>query len=388
MSFDLNLKVFDDVIELIGWTPLVRLKKIERYFSVNNRIYAKLEMFNPGGSVKDRIGLYMLKNAVESGLIKEGCVVIEPTSGNTGIGLAIVSKAYNLKNVFIMPRKMSKEKELILKSLGGYVIRTPTKVSADHPLSYYNVAKALRNYIWSLNKAVSDDLLREIVDAFQNAVDEENIALLKNYLVIEVKPTKYAYIPNQYFNKLNPAAHYETTAREIYLQTGGKVDIVFAGMGTGGTITGVARYLKERKKVKIVGIDPEGSVYHHLKAGLPIEEAAEFVSTYEVEGIGEDMLPQTIDLNIIDDIVIVDDQHSFSMARIVSKLEGLLIGGSSGSALYGALKYLKDYGIQNKDVVVIFPDTGRNYLTKFYDDEWMISHGFEINDEEILKCLR
>jgi len=381
--------VYEDVLGLIGNTPLVRLKKIEDFFRLDVQVYAKLEFLNPGGSVKDRIGLYMLNHALEEGLVVPGAVVIEPTSGNTGIGLALVSKVYGFRNVFTMPRKMSMEKELILRAYGGHVIRTPTEVPPEHPLSYYKVSEALRNYIWSLGRQVDDSELADIVKAFQGMVDGEDVEGLRRYLELEVEPNPYAYIPNQYFNRYNPLAHYETTGPEIWRQLEGDVDIFVAGIGTGGTITGVAKFLKEVKpKVTVVGVDPEGSVYHHLKEGLPLEEALKHVYTYKVEGIGEDLLPETVDLDLIDEIVVVDDQHSFAMARLLSRLEGLLVGGSSGSALYGAVKYVKDSGVRDKNVVVIFPDTGRNYLTKFFDDGWMLRNGFEVEDEVVLGDLR
>lgn len=380
---------YEDILDLIGNTPLLRLRKMEKYFGLDTSIYAKLEFYNPGGSVKDRIALYMLSKAVEEGSAKSGAVIIEPTSGNTGIGLAIVSKAYGFKNVFTMPTKMSIEKELILKAYGGHVVRTPTEVPPDDPLSYYSVAEAIRNYIWSVNRVIGEDDLREIIGYFQGLVDGEESDIIEEYLEMDVGPNPYAYIPNQYFNEYNPIAHYETTGREIWAQTRGNIDMVFAGIGTGGTITGVARYLKERNnEVLVIGVDPEGSVYHHLKEGKPLNEAVKHASTYKVEGIGEDILPDTIDLALIDDIVVVDDQRSFSMARLLARLEGVLAGGSSGSALYGAVKYIKDKALKGKNIVVILPDTGRNYLTKFYSDSWMVSNGFEIDDDKVLSELR
>lgn len=385
----LYLNVFQSVIELIGGTPLLRLRNIEKYFGLDSILYAKLELYNPGGSVKDRIGFYMLRDAMEKGLIKKGGVVIEPTSGNTGIGLAIASAIYGFKCVFTMPTKMSLEKELMLKAYGGYVIRTPTEVTPDNPLSYYKVAEAIRNYICSLDRPINDVELRKFLDSIQTAINNRDTTLLKNLLNIEPVENGYAYIPNQYFNPLNPLAHYETTGPEIWYQTSGEIDIFVAGMGTGGTITGVSRYLKSVKpSIRVVGVDPVGSVYHHLKRGLSLDDAVKLVSTYKVEGIGEDILPETIDLNLIDDVVVVDDQNSFSMARLVARLEGLLIGGSSGSALYGALKYIINNNISGKTVVVIFPDTGRNYLTKFYNDEWMVKNGFETDETVILKNLK
>ncbi len=389
MSKTLYLNVFESVLGLIGATPLLRLRRIEDFFGIECKLYAKLEFYNPGGSVKDRIGLYMLRDAMEKGVIKPGGVIIEPTSGNTGIGLAIVSRIYGFRTVFTMPRKMSMEKELILKAYGGYVIRTPTEVPPHNPLSYYKVAEAIRNYISSLERPIDDRELRDFLDYIQSAINREDTSVLKELLDIKPRGNGYAYIPNQYFNPANPKAHFETTGPEIWYQTNGEVDIFVAGMGTGGTISGASKYLKSKNpSIRVVGIDPVGSVYHHIKRGLSLEEAMKFVKAYKVEGIGEDILPETIDLELIDDVVVVDDQSSFSMARFTAKTEGLLIGGSSGSALYGAIKYIVDNGLSGKTVVVILPDTGRNYLTRFYSDEWMIKNGFTTDDETVLKSLK
>jgi len=384
-----NSNVYEDLLGLIGNTPLLRLRRVEEYFNLGNRLYAKLEFYNPGGSVKDRIGLYMLRHALREGLVVPGAVIIEPTSGNTGIGLAMVSRVYGLKNVFTMPRKMSVEKELILRAYGGYVIRTPTEASPTDPLSYYRVAEAIRNYIWSLGRPVREAELSSITEYFQCLVDNEEHGTIKTYLSMEPMPNPYAYIPNQYHNKYNPYAHYETTGPEIWRQTKGEIDIFVAGIGTGGTITGVAKFLKGMNSgIIVIGVDPEGSVYHHLRNGSPVEEAIKFSHAYKVEGIGEDLLPDTVDLSLIDDIVIVDDQHSFSMARLLARLEALLVGGSSGSALYGAIKYIKVNGIKGRNIVVIFPDTGRNYLTKYFDDSWMIRNGSDVDDERVLGDLK
>ncbi len=389
MSKTLYLNVFESVLGLIGATPLLRLRRIEDFFGIECKLYAKLEFYNPGGSVKDRIGLYMLRDAMEKGVIKPGGVIIEPTSGNTGIGLAIVSRIYGFRTVFTMPRKMSVEKELILKAYGGHVIRTPTEVPPDNPLSYYKVAEAIRNYISSLERPIADRELRDFLDYIQSAINREDTSVLEELLDIKPRDNGYAYIPNQYFNPANPKAHFETTGPEIWYQTNGEVDVFVAGMGTGGTISGASKYLKSKNpSIRVVGVDPVGSVYHHIKRGLSLEEAMKFVKAYKVEGIGEDILPETIDLELIDDVVVVDDQSSFSMARFTAKTEGLLIGGSSGSALYGAIKYIIDNGLSGKTVVVILPDTGRNYLTRFYSDEWMIKNGFTTDDETVLKSLK
>ncbi|KUH34581.1 cystathionine beta-synthase [Thermococcus celericrescens] len=384
-----KLGTYDDIVQTIGNTPLVRLRKIERYFNLKNELYAKVEFFNPGGSIKDRIGKYMIEGAKRDGKIVEGGVIVEPTSGNTGVGLALVAADEGYMTVFTMPDKMSTEKELLLKALGAFVIRTPTAVSPSDPNSYYRVAEAVRNLIWRKGRAITRGELREIVEYVQRLVDEERLDELRAILDEEVEETPYAYIPNQYFNKYNPLAHYETTAREVGEQTNGEVDYLFAGIGTGGTITGIGRYLKERKKgVKIIGVDPVGSIYNLVKKGISLEEALKKAHPYLVEGIGEDLLPETVDLSLVDDMVVVNDQEAFSMTRFLARKEGILAGGSSGAALYGTIKYLKEMGIEGKKAVVIFPDTGRNYLTKVFNDEWMLKNGFEVDDERVLEVLR
>ncbi|WP_087037057.1 PLP-dependent cysteine synthase family protein [Thermococcus litoralis] len=383
-----KMSIYDDIVQTIGNTPLVRLKKIERYFGLKNELYAKVEFFNPGGSIKDRIGKYMIEGAKKEGKIVKGAVIIEPTSGNTGVGLALVAADEGYLTVFTMPDKMSIEKELLLKALGAFVIRTPTAVSPSDPNSYYKVAEAVRNLIWKKERAISREELREIVEYVQRLVREERLEELKAILEEKVEETPYAYIPNQYFNKYNPIAHYETTAREIWEQTNGEVDYLFAGIGTGGTITGIGRYLKERKDIKIIGVDPVGSIYNLVKKGMSLEEAVKRAHPYLVEGIGEDLLPDTVDLNLVDDIVVVNDQQAFAMTRFLARKEGILAGGSSGAALYGAIKYLKEHKITGKKIVVMFPDTGRNYLTKIFNDKWMLERGFEIDDEKVLEVLK
>lgn len=343
---------------------------------------------NPGGSVKDRIALYMVEAAEREGVIRRGAVLVEPTSGNTGIGLALVGNVKGYRVVLVMPRKMSVEKELLLKAMGAMVVRTPTEAPPSSPLSYYRVSEALRNLVWSRGGPVSAEELREIVGRVQRMVDEGDEEGLRRLAEMGVEPTPYAYIPNQYFNKYNPLAHYETTAREIWEQMEGMIDYLFAGIGTGGTITGITRFLKERGDARIVGVDPVGSIYHLVKSGVPVEEAKRRAHPYMVEGIGEDLLPETVDLSLIDEIVVVDDQRAFSMARLLAKLEGILAGGSSGAALYGAISYLKERGVEGARVLVILPDTGRNYLTKIFDDGWMEENGFETDDEKVLEVLR
>lgn len=378
-----------NVVQLIGKTPLVRLKKIESYFDVKNKLYAKLELFNPGGSVKDRIAKYMIWEAKREKKIVKGSVIIEPTSGNTGVGLAIIAAYEDLLAVFIMLNKMSIEKELLLKALGAFVIRTPTNVTPDAPNSHYKVAEAVKNLIWRRKRYVSREELERIVEYVQNLINENKINELKAIAEEKIEATPYAYIPNQYFNKYNPIAHYKTTAREIWEQTKGRVDYLFAGIGTGGTITGIGHYLKEKRKdIKIIGIDPNGSIFSLLKSGISLEEAQKKCHPYYVEGIGEDMLPGTVDLSVIDEIINVSDQEAFSMTRFVARKEGILVGGSSGAALYGTIKYLKKKKIEKKNCVIIFPDTGRNYLTKIFNDKWLIENGFNVNDEKVLEELR
>ncbi|TME97975.1 MAG: cystathionine beta-synthase [Chloroflexi bacterium] len=310
----------ESILDLVGHTPMVRLQKVAR--GVKPAILAKLEQLNPGGSVKDRIALTMIEDAELSGLLRPGGTIIEPTSGNTGHGLAMVAaiKGYNM--VFVMPDKMSAEKISLLRAYGADVVVCPTNVERASPQSYYSVA---------------DRLSHEIPGAFQ---------------------------PNQYFNQRNPEAHYRTTGPEIWEQTEGRVDVFVAGMGTGGTISGVARYLKEKKpSVQIVGADPEGSIYSGP------------VHPYKVEGVGEDFMPGTMDIKLVDQVVQVNDKQSFVAARRLAREEGILVGGSSGMALHAALEVARDRGPDDV-IVVLFPDTGRNYLSKFFNDEWMRQNGF------------
>ncbi len=321
------MRVFDSVLELVGNTPLVRLRRVTE--GIEATVLAKLEYLNPGGSIKDRIAVAMIEDAERKGLLKPGGTIVEPTSGNTGVGLALVAALRGYRMIFTMPDKMSVEKELLLRAFGAEVVRTPTDVPPDDPRSYYRVAERLVN---------------EIPGAF---------------------------CPNQYFNQNNPRAHYETTGPEIWRDTDGRVTHLVAGVGTGGTITGVGRYLKERNpSIKVIGVDPEGSVYHHAFRG---EEGD--IHTYAVEGIGEDFIPETVDLEVIDDMVVVSDRDAFIMARRLAREEGILAGGSSGAAVHAALQIASDLGPDDV-VVVILPDTGRNYLSKIFNDRWMSEHGY------------
>jgi cystathionine beta-synthase len=314
------LKYSETILDVVGNTPLVRLHKVA--VGIKPILLAKLEELNPGGSVKDRIGLTMIEEAENSGLLRPGGTIIEPTSGNTGHGLAMVAAIKGYKMIFVMPDKMSAEKISLLRAYGAEVVVCPTNVERESPLSYYSVAERLS---------------REIPGAFQ---------------------------PNQYFNPLNPEAHYRTTGPEIWDQTEGRIDVFVAGMGTGGTISGVAKYLKEQKpQVQIVGADPEGSLYSGP------------IAPYKVEGVGEDFMPGTMNIDIVDKIVQVTDKQSFVAARRLAREEGILVGGSSGMALHAAIEVAKDRGPDDV-IVVLFPDTGRNYLSKFFSDEWMRQNGY------------
>jgi cystathionine beta-synthase len=317
------VEVLDSFLDAVGRTPLVRLNRVTD--GVRPTVLAKLEMLNPGGSVKDRIGLPMIEAAEQAGKLRRGGTIIEPTSGNTGHGLAIAAAIRGYRCIFVMPDKMSQEKISLLRAYGAEVVITPTAVPPESPESYYRVA---------------DRLTEEIPGAFQ---------------------------PNQYFNQENPTAHYETTGPEIWDQTEGSVDVLVCGVGTGGTITGTGRYLKERKpEVLVVGADPEGSVF-----SAPQEDPR----PYLVEGIGEDFWPETFDPGVVDRYVRVSDRDSFLVARRITREEGILVGGSAGTALQAALEVARDLD-DSATIVVIFPDTGRNYLSKLYSDTWMRQYGF------------
>jgi cystathionine beta-synthase len=318
------MEVLDTFLDAVGDTPLVRLHSMTR--GVQPTILAKLEMLNPGGSVKDRIGLRMIEAAEKTGLLKPGGTIVEPTSGNTGHGLAIAAAIRGYKCIFVMPDKMSQEKVALLRAYGAEVVITPTAVAPESPESYYRVA---------------DRLTEEIPGAFQ---------------------------PNQYFNQENPQAHYETTGPEIWDQTDGKIDVLVVGVGTGGTVTGTARYLKEQKPgMMVVGADPEGSLF----SASPGEEARPYLT----EGIGEDFWPKTLDPTLVDRWVRVSDRDSLLTARAITRQEGILVGGSSGTALFAALTVARELPAEAL-MVVIFPDTGRNYLSKVYSDSWMLQYGF------------
>ncbi len=315
------MRYAENVLQLIGRTPLVRLNRVTE--DIKPTILAKVEYLNPGGSVKDRIGLALIEAAERQGILRHGGTIIEATAGNTGVGLALVAALKGYRCIFVLPDKMSEEKINLLKAYGAEVVITPTSVAPDSPESYNGVA---------------DRLAREIPGAFR---------------------------PNQFGNPHNPQAHYETTGPEIWEDTDGKVDVLVGGMGTGGTISGTARYLKERNPdIVVVGADPEGSIF-----------SGDTPRSYKVEGIGEDFVPATFDRQVIDEMVRVSDTESFLMARRLAREEGLLVGGSSGTAVAAAIKYAQRLD-RDKLIVVILPDTGRNYLTKIFSDRWMEANGF------------
>ncbi|HRX83533.1 MAG TPA: cystathionine beta-synthase [Phycisphaerae bacterium] len=315
------LKACKTILEAIGGTPLVRLNRVAA--NLPPAIYAKVEMVNPGGSVKDRIAVAMIDEAERTGRLKPGGTIIEATSGNTGVGLAMVAAVRGYRCIFIMPDKMSAEKIRLLKAYGAEVVLTPASAESNSAEGYAGVARRLLN---------------EIPNAFQ---------------------------PDQFSNLHNPQYHYKVTGPEIWEQTEGKITCFVAGIGTGGTISGVGRYLKEQNPdVKVVGADPAGSIL-----------SGDHLAPWAVEGIGEDYVPSTFNAQVVDDWVRITDRESFMVARDVARREGILVGGSCGTCIAAALKYARRLG-KDDLVVALAPDTGRNYLSKLYSDEWMIEHGY------------
>ncbi|WP_262698982.1 MULTISPECIES: cystathionine beta-synthase [Streptomyces] len=316
------MQYYESMIELVGNTPLVKLNTVTE--GIRATVLAKVEYFNPGGSVKDRIAVRMIEAAERSGELKPGGTIVEPTSGNTGVGLAMVAQRKGYKCVFVCPDKVSTDKINVLRAYGAEVVVCPTAVDPEHPDSYYNV---------------SDRLVRE---------------------------TPGAWKPDQYSNPNNPLSHYETTGPELWEQTEGRITHFVAGVGTGGTISGTGRYLKEASegRVQVIGADPEGSVYSG-GSGRP----------YLIEGVGEDFWPTAYDQTVADEIVAVSDKDAFQMTRRLAKEEGLLVGGSCGMAVVGALKIAERLGPDDV-VVVLLPDSGRGYLSKIFNDEWMADYGF------------
>ncbi len=320
------MQYLNHITEAIGNTPLVKLNKITE--GIKGTILAKVEYFNPGNSVKDRMALRMIEDAEKAGLLKPGGTIIEGTSGNTGMGLALAAQAKGYKCIFTMPDKQSKEKMDILRAVGAEVVVTPTNVTPDDPRSYYSVAR-------QLNKDIPN-----------------------------------SFYPNQYDNLSNTAAHYEGTGPEIWKQTDGKITVFAAGVGTGGTICGTGKYLKEQNpSLKVIGLDTYGSVFKKYKETGIFDEKE--IYSYATEGIGEDILPKNVDFDVIDQFIKVTDKDAAVMTRRLAQEEGLFVGWSSGSAVFGALEYAREHMNEDDVMVIILPDHGTRYLGKIYNEEWM-----------------
>ena len=318
-----TMDIRNNIVEAIGDTPLVRLSRIHPH----GNLVAKIEYMNPGGSIKDRIGFGMIERAEENGWLEPGDTIVEPTSGNTGVGLAMVASIRGYKLICVMQDKQSKEKQDLLRAYGAEVVVCPTDVRPDDPTSYYSVAN-------------------------------------------DLSQLPHHYRPDQYTNPANPQAHVLATGPEIWEQTGGQIGIFVAGVGTGGTISGNARYLKSKNPgIKVVGVDPEGSIYTAV--------SDEDVTTYLIEGVGEDFWPETYDPDLTDSYEMVTDAEAFAMTRRLALEEGILVGGSCGMAVVGALRVAKES--PDELVVVILPDSGRSYLSKIFNDDWMSANNFDTN---------
>ena len=321
-----NREPYESVMDTIGWTPLIRLTRVTR--GIRTPVYAKAEIYNPGGSVKDRIGLPIIEAAERDGSLKPGGTIVEGTSGNTGVGLAIAAALKGYRCIFTMPDKMSQEKVRLLKAFGADVVVTPTAVPPDHPDNYVMMAKRI------------------------------------------ARETPNAILADQFYNPANPQAHYDTTAPELWEQTGGRITHFVSAAGTGGTITGVGRYLKEKNPaIRIISGDPVGSILadYWKTNGASVPEGV----PYKVEGIGQDKLPGTLDMSLVDDYRTVSDREAFAMARRLTREEGLFVGGSSGLITHVALQVAREVDDPDALVVTFLCDTGERYLTKLYSDEWM-----------------
>jgi cystathionine beta-synthase len=317
-----------DVLEAVGNTPIVKLNSVGAHVAAD--VFCKLEYLNPGGSMKDRVAINIVRDYERRGLLRSGSTIVEATSGNTGMGLALVAALRGYKCIFVMPDKQSEEKIKALQAFGARVVVCPTAVDPEDPRSYYSVSRRL------------------------------------------AEETPGAVLANQYYNPANPEAHYLSTGPEIWAQTGGEIDVFCAGMGTGGTLSGCGKYFKEKKPdIKIVGVDPIGSLYYdYVKTGTLVKPRP-----YKVEGIGEDFLPGTMNLGIIDEVVRVNDKECFITTRELVRREGIYCGGSGGAAVAGAIKYAEAVG-KKMNIVVLLPDSAQKYLSKIFDDNWMRQNGF------------
>ncbi|MBI4428782.1 MAG: cystathionine beta-synthase [Ignavibacteriales bacterium] len=335
-----KIQYCENVLHTIGRTPLIRLNKIMRGYKPLT--FAKVETFNPGGSVKDRIGIEIIEDAERQGRLRPGGTVVEATSGNTGMGIALAAAVKGYKCVFTMPDKMSIEKIRLLRAFGAEVIVTPTAVPHESPESYTEVAKRI------------------------------------------VRETPNSILANQYYNPKNPESHYKTTGPEIWEQTDGQVDYFVCGIGTGGTITGAGRYLKEQNPdIKIIGIDPKGSIYREY---FYTKKFTPMFKIYKVEGIGQDYVPGVMNFKYVDEVIEVSDKESFLTARQLTRQEGIFVGGSAGTAMAGALKVAER--LNEKDVmVVLLPDTGERYLSKMYNDDWMRENRFLVPERITIRFI-